>query len=178
MRISMLATSGSVLGLRYLPVVGLLALAAGCSGDPDYSIPAMVEQMESPDVNERATAISVLKTYGPEAGAAADALSKALEDPDPGMRVHAAYALAAIGPNATPALTALYRALKSPDPELRLAAVYAIPLVSSPDNSAIPKLKKALQDPDGRVREEALKSIRQLELAAKHNGNNSKSAAN
>ena len=93
-----------------------LLVICGCGGE-DYSLPTMIQQMDSPDINERATAISVIKTYGPEAGPAAEVVAKALDDPDPGMRVHAAYALAAIGPNAAPTLPALYQALKSPDPK-------------------------------------------------------------
>jgi HEAT repeat protein len=110
-------------------LIGLMFFAAGCSRKKVvtyYTVPAMINDLKSPDAETRATAAWALKKYGPGASNAVPALTEALKDSAAPVRAAAAHALAEIGPSARPAIPALRKNLEDSDAEARAAASYAL----------------------------------------------------
>ena len=112
--------------MRWMILVGLLAVTAGCGKNEDYSVNGLDEKLKSPDPNVRYEAARKLGKYGAEAKGAVPDLVAALKDPDETVRMGAAYALGDIGREASEALPALKQALNDKDRGVREAAAYAL----------------------------------------------------
>jgi len=81
------------------------------------AVPALVQQLSSPDAAVRLKAVEVLSRIGPEAESASPQLIPLLDDPDPAVRKAAARTLGQIGPAAKDAVPALMRTLLQPPPQ-------------------------------------------------------------
>jgi HEAT repeat protein len=107
-------------------------------------IDAQVQNLKSPNSEERANACAALGSAGPNAAPAVPHLIPVLKDNDPLVRRLAAYALGEIGPAAREAVPALQGALNDPDPGVIPAAVNALRAID-PDTfgpMTIPEMRK------------------------------------
>jgi hypothetical protein len=108
-----------------------LVFFAGCSKqgqqvDTTVDVSAMIQQLQSPEEQDRADACIALGAAGPRAEEAVPALTQTLRDPSSLVQGLAAYALGQIGPKAAPAIPALMGLMSSSDPEAARAAMSAI----------------------------------------------------
>lgn len=78
-------------------LVCLLLFATACLPPADEEVPKLINELRSPERNQRNKAALRLAEYGPEAEPATSALGALLKDPSGGVRSSAAYALRKIG---------------------------------------------------------------------------------
>ena len=116
--------------------------------EANQELAAALQELESPDPDERALALFDIEPEGPGLEALIEVLS---EDPDPEVRGLAARQLgSAESPEATAALVS---ALDDPAPEVVIEAIDALSMID--DSSVIGSLEKLRQHPDAEVREAA-----------------------
>jgi len=121
----------------------------------EAGVPQLVRVLQHGNPKARGKAAMYLGIVGPEAGAAALALTKALDDSDTTVRTEAVIALAAIGPAAAAALPALRKALKLDNDYHRLRVVEALWKVGRESASTLPVLIQVLRDPQNPNRPKA-----------------------
>jgi HEAT repeat protein len=95
--------------LEHLTEQETAADALGRIGAP--AVPALMEALQSSDVQVRVKAADVLGRMGPDANDAVPALIRLLDDPDERVRKTATRALGRIGPSAKAAVPVLMRSL-------------------------------------------------------------------
>ena len=102
--------------LEHLTEQETAADALGRIGAP--AVPALMQALQSADVQVRVKAADVLGRMGPDANDAVPELIRLLDDPDERVRKTATRALGRIGPSAQSAVPALMRSLfqNSPQP--------------------------------------------------------------
>jgi HEAT repeat protein len=141
------------------------ALLAGCrKTPPGPDVPALIEDLKSPDEVKRGEANLKIITAGQPF---VPSLIQMLQDPNPVYRATAAstlYGMGARGKDAVPALAAL---LADPDKELRIAAAMALENMGPDAAPAVPQLTQALKDKEGRVRQRAAIALGNIGAAAR-----------
>jgi hypothetical protein len=80
------------------------------------AVPALTQELQSPDATVRLKSVEVLGRMGDDAQEAVPQLVELLDDPDPAVRKAAARTLGQIGPAARDAVPALMRTLLQPPP--------------------------------------------------------------
>jgi hypothetical protein len=101
--------------LEHLTEQETAADALGRIGAP--AVPALMEALQSSDVQVRVKAADVLGRMGPDANDAVPELIRLLDDPDERVRKTATRALGRIGPSAQAAVPALMRSLFQSPPQ-------------------------------------------------------------
>jgi hypothetical protein len=132
----------------------------------EKDLPALLEQMKSPDAHTRAEAVEDLRTLGRKARSAAPALIALLKDAAPRARFAAASALLQMMPRDPQALPVLQAGLTDPNPVVRMYAAGAAGFSGPAAEPLAEKLAALLTDPDEAVRFTALESISMLGPAA------------
>jgi HEAT repeat protein len=105
-----------------------LLVACGEKGSQfaEVDVDTQVQNLKSPDPEQRANAAAALGSAGPNAAPAVPHLIEALKDSDALVRRLSAYALGQMGPAAREAIPALQGALDDSDPAVIPAAVNAL----------------------------------------------------
>jgi HEAT repeat protein len=110
--------------MRYLLIVSLPLLLAGCTGP--RSTADWLEQLKDPDVVKRRQAIRELGDRTTDAEQITTALADALQDKNGYVRHDAALTLGKLGPRARRVVPALTVALKDKERNVRKAAAQAL----------------------------------------------------
>jgi HEAT repeat protein len=143
--------------------LGLIACCrATAAQEPDTA--SLIQQLTSPDAQERKNAIDALGDLGPAAKKAVPQLTKLLGDEDEHIRWHALRSLGAIGPDAAPAVDALAERLKDKSPVVRAYAAFALGRIGNASKPAAPALVEGIKDPDRLVRRECVRALRAMKL--------------
>jgi len=142
------------------------AFLVGLGQAGEEEIPALVEELQSPDATVRAESADDLRSLGPKARAAAAALATLLDDSVPRVRMSAAAALLRITPDAPRPLRVLAEGLESTDAAVRRHATRAVGLAGAAAAPLAGRLAALLGDADELTRVAALQSIATLGPAA------------
>jgi HEAT repeat protein len=134
--------------------------------DPDFGesirtkqrVGRLVALLDSPDANDRATALNILCCLGERAAPAVPALIKALKDEDWNVRAEAADALACTGNPGQEAILALRGCLNDSDIRMRYYSAVALAHLGCTDDAVISGLVELLRCGKG-PREEGLKAL-------------------
>jgi HEAT repeat protein len=126
---------------RYAVVLGALVGLASVVRAEDVN--SLVQQLKSPDVDQRRAAAKNLGAMGSEASSAVPALAAALKDKDLYVRRFAAQALGEVGGDAGVSVKALSEALRDPQKEVVEAAAAALGKLGEP---AVATLAKVVGD--------------------------------
>jgi HEAT repeat protein len=127
------------------------------------TLPALIAQVNGPDVRARRRAIDVLETLGPAAAPAAPALVGALADSDRFVRWAAARTLGKLGPvEPATAVPALERLLADADLDLCRAAAGTLERYGPAARPALAGLLRALQAPDAELRVAVIRTLRSI----------------
>jgi HEAT repeat protein len=125
-------------------------------------IPALVQKLHSPDPVVRFETADDLRTLGPKAAPAAQALASLLDDTAVAPRMSAAAALLCIDPKNEKALKVISEGLSSPQALARRLAARSAGLAGAPAGKFAAKLGALLADADELVRVAALQAITAL----------------
>ncbi len=151
---------------RVLAVASNPTYVIGPGAVDPQQVPELIERLSSAEPSERAEAADDLRTLGPAAGAAAEALAALLHDEAWAARLAAAAALARIAPEDQRPIAVLRDALHSDDAGLRRHGARATALAGAAAAELTDRLVTMLHDPDRIVRGMALQAIATLGPAA------------
>lgn len=124
------------------------------------SVSRLITSLESTDIEVAIWTAFTLGKMGPEASAAASALSERLSSADKDLRAVAARSLGQIRSTVPSVITTLAVALSDEDSRVREHAVTALGEIGQPAQAAVPSLIAALADET--VRSRAIKALVQI----------------
>jgi HEAT repeat protein len=132
------------------------------------AVPALVALVNDPDPGVRATAVSVLVQFGPEAQAAVPALLKCLNDPRSWVRTEAMLCLGNIHAQPELVVPVMIDYLQGPAPAtpIRYYSVVGIGNFGAQAKPAVPTLLRLLDDEDARIRSLVTNSLLGIDPAA------------
>ncbi len=147
-------------GRSLLPLLSGLVLSVSAKAASLDDVARLIEELQSPDTDERAHSAVQLGALGSNANTAIDALIvAALRDPDLAVRIQAIRALERISGQAHRTITALVELLDDSHPDIRWAAAGAMESFGLKAAVATPALIQLLDDPEPAVRASAASTL-------------------
>ncbi len=138
---------------------------------PDLAVPVLAGMLQpDEDLSVRLSAANTLSLFGPTAGAAVPALTRALGSRDSEVRVAALKSLESVGTDAVPALTAITGRLRDSNTQVRTEAARVLARFGPLAIESLPALRKALFDPAEEVRRAASDAILSIDVKKKGPG--------